>query len=49
MNEVIVERVICLNKGEPSSKAKYGFISDRKKGPWGAVFNSNFISSLSNI
>jgi len=26
-----------LNKGEPSSKAKYNIISDREKVPWGKV------------
>jgi len=26
-----VKRVICLNKGDPSSNAKYGFISNIEK------------------
>lgn len=25
-----VKWIFCLNKGEPSSKAKYGFLSDRE-------------------
>lgn len=29
-----VKRNICLNKGEPSSKAKYGITSDSERVTW---------------
>lgn len=41
-----VKRVICLNKGEPSSKAKYGIISARESTPWGKTRNSKFTRLL---
>jgi hypothetical protein len=36
---------ICLNKGEPSSKAKYDILSDSEKYCKGRILNSSFISS----
>ena len=35
-----------MNKGEPSSKAKYGIIRNSEQYREGNLYNSNFISSL---
>ena len=40
-----VKWYICLNKGEPSSKAKYGIIRNSEQYREGNLLNSNFISS----
>ena len=44
-----VKWIICLNKGEPSSKAKYGIIRNSEQYREGNLRNSSFISSSRKI